>query len=107
MAAKPLHACLKGSFGHLVTVAVDGLLKLGRFLLFVVTALVVVACVAVFGSRLTVNESLRTTIEAVASENAGLATSSQPTGSGFGLGGGQAAPSEADLAEIQKLFGKS
>jgi signal recognition particle subunit SRP54 len=44
-----------------------------------------------------------------AAENAGLAaTTSTPTGSGFGLGGGAAqAPSEADLAEIQKLFGKS
>ena len=41
-----------------------------------------------------------------AAENAGLAASSAPTGSGFGLGGGGAAPSEADLAEIQKLFGK-
>lgn len=39
-----------------------------------------------------------------AAENAGLATTA-PTGSGFGLGG-QQAPSEADLAEIQKLFGK-
>ena len=44
-----------------------------------------------------------------AAENAGLAASqSAPTGSGFGLGGGSAPqPSEADLAEIQKLFGKS
>jgi signal recognition particle subunit SRP54 len=42
-----------------------------------------------------------------AAENAGLATSNTtPTGTGFGLGG-QKAPSEADLAEIQKLFGKS
>lgn len=41
-----------------------------------------------------------------AAENAGIASSSTPTGSGFGLGGGAAqAPSEADLAEIQKLFG--
>ncbi|GAB6858147.1 signal recognition particle protein [Microbacterium xylanilyticum] len=40
-----------------------------------------------------------------AAENAGLATS-QPTGTGFGLGG-QKAPTEADLAEIQKLFGKN
>ncbi|WP_203135384.1 signal recognition particle protein [Microbacterium sp. JZ31] len=40
-----------------------------------------------------------------AAENAGLAASAQqPTGSGFGLGA-QQAPSEADLAEIQKLFG--
>ena len=45
-----------------------------------------------------------------AAENAGIASSATPTGSGsgFGLGGGAAkAPSEADLAEIQKLFGKS
>ena len=56
-----------------MTVAVNGLFKLGRSLLFVVTALVVIACVAVFGSRLQVNESLRGTIEAIASENAGLA----------------------------------
>ena len=41
-----------------------------------------------------------------AAENAGLAASSAPTGSGFGLAGGAEAPSEADLAEIQKLFGK-
>ncbi|MDA4895740.1 signal recognition particle protein, partial [Streptomyces sp. MS2A] len=42
-----------------------------------------------------------------AAENAGLAAAnSQPTGTGFGLGG-QKAPSEADLAEIQKLFGKN
>ncbi|WP_309067143.1 signal recognition particle protein [Microbacterium sp.] len=41
-----------------------------------------------------------------AAENAGLAASAQqPTGSGFGLGA-QQAPSEADLAEIQKLFGR-
>jgi signal recognition particle subunit SRP54 len=40
-----------------------------------------------------------------AAENAGIAPSSSPTGSGFGLGGAKA-PSEADLAEIQKLFGK-
>jgi signal recognition particle subunit SRP54 len=39
-----------------------------------------------------------------AAENAGLPTGPS-TGSGFGLGG-QKAPSEADLAEIQKLFGK-
>lgn len=40
-----------------------------------------------------------------AAENAGLATSSDtPTGAGFGLGGA-AKPSEADMAEIQKLFG--
>ncbi len=43
-----------------------------------------------------------------AAENAGLATATQgaPTGSGFGLGGAAPQPSEADLAEIQKLFGK-
>ncbi len=45
-----------------------------------------------------------------AAENAGLAAAAQsaPTGSGFGLGAGAGAPqpSEADLAEIQKLFGK-
>jgi len=44
-----------------------------------------------------------------AAENAGLAaTSSAPTGSGFGLGGGsgQTAPSEKDLAELQKLLGR-
>ncbi|MFT4051763.1 MAG: signal recognition particle protein [Microbacterium sp.] len=42
-----------------------------------------------------------------AAENAGLtaATSSAPAGSGFGLGGAPQ-PSEADLAEIQKLFGR-
>lgn len=46
-----------------------------------------------------------------ASENAGLAAApvEAPTGSGFGLGArgpaGGGAPSEADLAEIQKLFG--
>ncbi|GAA5154382.1 signal recognition particle protein [Microbacterium pseudoresistens] len=40
-----------------------------------------------------------------AAENAGVAASAPATGSGFGLGG-QAAPSESDLAEIQKLFGK-
>jgi signal recognition particle subunit SRP54 len=32
---------------------------------------------------------------------------SAPTGSGFGLGAAATPPSEADLAEIQKLFGKS
>ena len=44
-----------------------------------------------------------------AAENAGIASSTTtPTGSGFGIGGGAAqAPSEADLAEIQKLFGKN
>ncbi|HEX5858234.1 MAG TPA: signal recognition particle protein, partial [Microbacterium sp.] len=43
-----------------------------------------------------------------AAENAGLAAAPvAPTGSGFGLGAkGAGAPSEADLAEIQKLFGK-
>ena len=41
-----------------------------------------------------------------AAEAAGLAQTSQPTGSGFGLGGNKA-PSEADLAEIQKLLGKN
>ncbi|KQY99215.1 signal recognition particle [Microbacterium sp. Root53] len=40
-----------------------------------------------------------------AAENAGLAAQ-QPTGSGFGLGGAPK-PSEADLAEIQKLFGRN
>jgi len=41
-----------------------------------------------------------------AAENAGLTAATPGTGSGFGLGGAQA-PSEADLAEIQKLFGKN
>ncbi len=42
-----------------------------------------------------------------AAENAGqTATPAPATGSGFGLGGGQKAPSATDLAEIQKLFGK-
>jgi signal recognition particle subunit SRP54 len=48
-----------------------------------------------------------------AAENSGIAAKapSAPTGSGFGLGsalpGGDASqPSEADLAQIQKLFGK-
>ncbi|MBN9159165.1 MULTISPECIES: signal recognition particle protein [unclassified Microbacterium] len=41
-----------------------------------------------------------------AAENSGLATSQAPSGTGFGLGG-QKAPSEADMAEIQKLFGKN
>lgn len=41
-----------------------------------------------------------------AAENAGVAAANTaPSGSGFGLGGAQQ-PSEADLAEIQKLFGK-
>ena len=56
-----------------MTLAVTGLLKLARFLFLAVTALVVIASVVVFGSRLQVNEGLRTTIEAVASENAGMA----------------------------------
>ncbi len=42
-----------------------------------------------------------------AAENAGLAAQpSAASGSGFGLGAGTPAPSEADLAQIQKLFGK-
>ncbi|GAA3772627.1 signal recognition particle protein [Microbacterium kribbense] len=43
-----------------------------------------------------------------AAENAGVASSeaAAPTGSGFGLGGGQKAPSAADLADLQKLLGK-
>jgi signal recognition particle subunit SRP54 len=44
-----------------------------------------------------------------AAENAGIAAQApeQPTGSGFGLGGPKGAvPTEADLAEIQKLFGR-
>ncbi|GAA1965051.1 signal recognition particle protein [Microbacterium deminutum] len=44
-----------------------------------------------------------------AAENAGIAAAAPtaPTGSGFGLGGGaKGAPSEADLAELQKLLGK-
>ena len=42
-----------------------------------------------------------------ASESSGVVAKA-PTGSGFGLGGGGAAkePTEADLAEIQKLFGR-
>ncbi|MDR6198204.1 signal recognition particle subunit SRP54 [Microbacterium sp. SORGH_AS428] len=40
-----------------------------------------------------------------AAENAGL-PAAEPTGSGFGLGGGGKAPSEADLAELQKLLGR-
>jgi signal recognition particle subunit SRP54 len=39
-----------------------------------------------------------------AAENAGI-VAQQPTGTGFGLGA-QKAPTEADLAEIQKLFGR-
>lgn len=41
-----------------------------------------------------------------AAENAGLTSQQAPTGSGFGLGTAQQ-PSPEDLAEIQKLFGKS
>ncbi|MDX2375586.1 signal recognition particle protein [Microbacterium sp. LRZ72] len=45
-----------------------------------------------------------------AAENAGRVDKPAANGSGFGLGagaaGGDAAPSEADLAEIQKMFGK-
>lgn len=42
-----------------------------------------------------------------AAENAGVsAAPAAPTGSGFGLGGAKGAPSEADLAELQKLLGK-
>ncbi|MGW9112462.1 signal recognition particle protein [Microbacterium sp. NPDC055683] len=41
-----------------------------------------------------------------AAENSGAPAAAAPTGSGFGLGGSPAQPSEADLAEIQKLFGK-
>jgi signal recognition particle subunit SRP54 len=42
-----------------------------------------------------------------AAENSGLAASSEtaPTGSGFGLGGAKP-PSEADMADIQKLLGR-
>ncbi|WP_431795539.1 signal recognition particle protein [Microbacterium enclense] len=40
-----------------------------------------------------------------AAENAGIAAAAPATGSGFGLGG-QKAPSEADLAELQKLLGR-
>ena len=43
-----------------------------------------------------------------AAEAAGLAqANAQPTGSGFGLGGASKVPTEADLAEIQKLLGKN
>ncbi|MDT0142922.1 signal recognition particle protein [Microbacterium sp. PRC9] len=45
-----------------------------------------------------------------AAENAGIAAQAAegPTGSGFGLGGGGAkgAPTEADLAELQKMLGR-
>ncbi|KQZ84449.1 signal recognition particle [Microbacterium sp. Root166] len=42
-----------------------------------------------------------------AAENAGIAAApAAPTGSGFGLGGAKGAPTEADLAELQKLLGK-
>jgi len=40
-----------------------------------------------------------------AAENAGIAPAQAPTGSGFGLGAAPE-PTENDLAEIQKLFGK-
>ena len=40
-----------------------------------------------------------------AAENAGVAAS-EATGSGFGLGAGRDMPSEADLAELQKMLGK-
>ncbi|WP_029144338.1 signal recognition particle protein [Microbacterium luticocti] len=40
-----------------------------------------------------------------AAENAGIAQSPEPTGSGFGLGG-TATPSAADLSELQKLLRK-
>ncbi|KQR91173.1 MAG: signal recognition particle protein [Microbacterium ginsengisoli] len=43
-----------------------------------------------------------------AAENAGITSEpAAPTGSGFGLGGGNAAPSEADLADLQKMLGRS
>ncbi|WP_292832551.1 signal recognition particle protein [Microbacterium sp.] len=43
-----------------------------------------------------------------AAENAGIAATTAPgTGAGFGLGGRGAEPTPQDLAEIQKLFGKS
>jgi signal recognition particle subunit SRP54 len=43
-----------------------------------------------------------------AAENAGSPPPpGAPTGSGFGLGAAATPPSEADLAEIQKLFGKN
>lgn len=54
-------------------VALHGLAKLGRILVFAFTGLLVIACVAVFSSRLQVNAELKRTIEAVASQNAGLA----------------------------------
>ncbi|MCW3494269.1 signal recognition particle protein [Microbacterium sp. SSM24] len=42
-----------------------------------------------------------------AAENAGVAAApTAPTGSGFGLGGAKGGPSEADLAELQKMLGK-
>ena len=40
-----------------------------------------------------------------AAENSGAQAESTPTGSGFGLGGAKA-PTEADLAELQKMLGK-
>lgn len=42
-----------------------------------------------------------------AADAAGAAqANSTPTGSGFGLGGGNKVPTEADLAELQKMLGK-
>ncbi|GAA3210277.1 signal recognition particle protein [Microbacterium terregens] len=43
-----------------------------------------------------------------AAENAGIAASvpAAPSGSGFGLGAAKGAPSEAELAELQKLLGR-
>lgn len=42
-----------------------------------------------------------------AAENAGIAAApTVPTGSGFGLGGAKGGPTEADLAELQKMLGK-
>ncbi|WP_353111388.1 signal recognition particle protein [Microbacterium sp.] len=41
-----------------------------------------------------------------AAENAGVPAGGNATGSGFGIGSAQQAPSETDLAEIQKLFGR-
>jgi len=40
-----------------------------------------------------------------AAENAGIAAAAPAAGSGFGLGG-QKAPTEEDLAELQKLLGR-
>jgi signal recognition particle subunit SRP54 len=39
-----------------------------------------------------------------AAENAGVAPTAEPTGSGFGLGGTKA-PTAADLADLQKMLG--